>query len=928
MAEPIAVTERRQEIEPYRSVKTYTSKDVEKIRSELTNVRQRVEQAPPGTQYTLDNRNLTREEYLQYLKGYEGKISEYERALQKTQQLRIKREEYLERLRTGQLEPWERTKAVVMALGQGNENAGYKKLQYYERLYYSPSPLPSQQAPIPGYKRRVFDWIQKGKNPKEAVAQVLFEEMTKEDTGADFYDKLNPVEQVVTSFFEGAKGIVYGGLGFVPYVVGQAIPGTDPIEQAVEKEFAYMEAQRVGPRGAISEAYAQIPEEVPLLGATDEQREQAIEEREKYPLGYTAATFGEVAGLYASSYAGKSFGRGIKAGKSYIYGKYPRVGSVASKFDYYRPRNVAIRGIKKTIRKAPSKIGKLYSPKIVRSIYAKVKKTSVGKGVKEYSLGYKKGIELPLSKRKVARRTAQKAGFTTDYYTKIETFRGRGKKIWLSPEEVIKGKPGARKSFFTKGTQRGPYFDLIQIADITDISKPKGFLFKKVKKTFKTADARKTELTGKYIPEKYQLLAPEQKISVAKTTRKGLGSIERPALAEGLPRLESQTYKPGTLTYKETVRKGTPTYYRGKEIPGPLSIEGYLGKDFLMYEPKIGFTMREPVTKVTKTPTFYAPEFAPQLYGYKWKPTPKSITKKVISRTKQLAKEVKAEQPIAPQIEIPKQEVTYKVPGKRTFRAQKLSPTTTTIRVPVETQWAVPIQAVALGEISTQTQRIKLAEIQKPKQITVPIPAQESIRISALAQTQKQPIIQEQVYKLKQPEPQKQKTMLYSPYRAPVIPTTPKIRIPFAEERKKPKRKQGTKGYNVQVYNKGRWVTANPETFTTKKQALGFGADHTDKTRPYKFRIVETGKQGKDQPIYNTSWSNLNYKFKKVNNNFVEKKKYREDFDIESQEYRNPRKKASNSSQKVKTNQTNTYNAYKPKNISLGFKTKNRRIKI
>jgi len=401
--------------------------------------------------------------------------------------------------------------------------------------------------------------------------------------------------------------------------------------------------------------------------------------------------------------------------------------------------------------------------------------------------GYTKGYELPLSKKpNITRTSLTKKGVQYESYGKLEVFGGRGKKTLLSPAETKAFKPGTTGEFTYKGTKRGPYYDTMNLVEYKKISRPTSkFGFKKVKVSKGSVRAEKTYTMGKPIESKYQLTAPKQKIEIASVERKGLGSIERPVLEDtSIPKFETPT-----------TQKGFPTYYRGKEIKGPLYIEGNVGPDYkwISYEPKSSFTMREPINQLTPGPKkpYLTPEQTPQAYGKTW-----GTTKKLSFKKQPLAKDITASQQINIRPELPIQRPKFDAPGKaRWQRLQLIKPGVTSIKVPA-TYFQPNIQLSKIGLISglAPIQQTSQASLSKPsiKQIQpqMQVPQIKSIQIQQplqkMAQIQQLKTLQK--LKLKQIVEPIEKT---KPPTYKLKPVAIKTRIvPIISDDKKEKKKK------------------------------------------------------------------------------------------------------------------------------------------
>jgi hypothetical protein len=79
-------------------------------------------------------------------------------------------------------------------------------------------------------------------------------------------------------------------------------------------------------------------------------------------------------------------------------------------------------------------------------------------------------------------------------------------------------------------------------------------------------------------------------------------------------------------------------------------------------------------------------------------------------------------------------------------------------------------------------------------------------------------------------------------------------------------------------------ITENP---LEKKQALGIGADRVDKTTATEFEVRKTKRKPSSNPLFESTWSNIGYKFSGKGNTYTEKPPYRADYDIEKKKYRN-----------------------------------------
>ncbi len=163
---------------------------------------------------------------------------------------------------------------------------------------------------IPMYKRRVLDKIQGGMSTRNAVLDVLWEERTQINPGDKFYDKLHPVEKMITSYFLGGESVIYGVVSLPEFAleegVGRLLTGKKvdlPKEVTIagvtmstpfrreELEDWFMK-RRVGPPGMIGQT-------ISLATRGFKYTPEEKETFEKYPLETIAATFGEIAGMYA-----------------------------------------------------------------------------------------------------------------------------------------------------------------------------------------------------------------------------------------------------------------------------------------------------------------------------------------------------------------------------------------------------------------------------------------------------------------------------------------------------------------------------------------------------------------------------------------------------------------------------------------------------
>jgi len=440
-----------------------------------------------------------------------------------------------------------------------------------------------------------------------------------------------------------------------------------------------------------------------------------FESAQKYPFYTGVATAGELLGFKAVS---AGYGLTIKPKISFLKAKYPGFSKTVDFYNTYKPTALFKKGFsnlgKYSIKKIPA-IGKNIQKygglnyQSINKVYKSIKSSTVGKNIQKWTKGYVRGKEIYLKKKSIVRDSLTKNKVSYNIYKRFEKYSGFGKKTWLSPDDVLKYKPGTRMDYMFKTTKRGPYLDAEHLLEKTVISKPKGRLFTKITKQLDDIRANKTYTFGRYISSKYQLKPPTKlgtlihniktgnisfKPKILKTVeRKGLGGYYRELVKPKVKLSVDKIYKivgkeeagkGFTMRWSETIRNlklKTEVIYpwtknnikiktsdiankmkqlekgysyiiqKGKTYYGPLKIK-HIGKGSKSVIGDTSFIMKDPKTTIfEKGGTFLSPEAFPQVYGAKWG-FKSSLKSKIKTGVTNLKKSVEAVQAIAPELKL------------------------------------------------------------------------------------------------------------------------------------------------------------------------------------------------------------------------------------------------------------------------------------
>ena len=276
---------------------------------------------------------------------------------------------------------------------------------------------------------------------------------------------------------------------------------------------------------------------------------------------------------------------------------------------------------------------------------------------------------------------------------------------------------------------------------------------------------------------------------------------------------------------------------------------------------------------------------------------------------------------------------------------------------PQEVVSQIPITSISpKSDVIYQTKLITLSAQGLVKE-TITKPAQIVKTSSATLQSQKLGIAQAtkvaQAQAQKTPQLTKQVTAQV-PIAVPPPASIVNLSIPTPpppEETPKPKKPKGkVKGYHGYAKEKGKWVKVTPSPLP-KLSALGKAADVAENTPARSIKIEETKEQVVEDNTWAPTWNKLEDQFrkpirkgqKKVDSPiYIEKSKYNintpgeikgitvkgwmaQQAKVKPIKQQKSSKKASAKPQEQKTIVTNTYKPFKPQTVSMGFKTKNKR---